>query len=245
MREIDEKGAYYISRLRSQTKVFKKKGGKWEEVDLVKMGETLRKNETMEIHDAYLGHQKIYVPRLMVYRLTDEQLQNRLKKQERTKKKKGVALTSNTLEKNSYNFIITNIPYEEFTSQEAYDMYSLRWQIEILFKTWKSIYQVNEVKKVKVERFECHLYSTLIGILIASSLTFQVRTYLQQKKNKEVSEYKAMGLIRDYLPRILKDEEKRENHGVILLEIIEKNGIKSRRGNKQTSGTILKESGVI
>jgi len=35
-----------------------------------------------------------------------------------------------------------------------------------IFKVWKSIYHVDKLKKVKIERFECQLYGKLILILI-------------------------------------------------------------------------------
>lgn len=245
LKEIDEQGAFYISRLRTQTKVYKKKGKEWEEIDLVQIGSTLKKNETYEMRDLYIGHKKQYVPRLVIHHLTDDQLKNRLNKQKRTQKKKGVALTSHTTQKNAYNYIITNISQEELSAQETYKMYSLRWQIEILFKTWKSIYKIQEVKKVKKERFECHLYSTLIAIYITSSLAFQARAYLYKKRQVEISDYKAMGLLRDYFPTLLKDREKEKSHAQIIIQLLNRHGPKTPRGKKQTAGRILKEVGVI
>lgn len=245
LKEIDERGAYFISRLRNQSKVYKNLEGGWKEIDLVEWGSSLKKGETIEINDVYLGGKKLYIPRLMIHHLTDEQLENRLEKQKKVKKKKGGALTSNTLKKNSYNFIVTNVPQDDLSIQETYKMYSLRWQIEILFKTWKSIYKINHVKKVKKERFECHLYSTLISILVSSTITFQVRTYLFRKKNLEISEFKSMNLLRDYFPDLIKANRKPKEHARIILEILKKQGIKSIRGKKQSAGMILMEIGVV
>jgi hypothetical protein len=51
------------------------------------------------------------------------------------------------------------------------------------------------VKNIKRERLECHLYGQLIGILLCSSTMFQMRQLLLEKKKQELSEYKAIYMI--------------------------------------------------
>jgi hypothetical protein len=211
----------------------------------VQLGSSLHEGKSCEISDVYMGQQKHYVPRMIIHHLTEEQLQKRKEKEKKRKKKKGTALASDTLQKNPYNYIITNVAYKELSTKEVYNMYSLRWQIEILFKTWKSIYGINEVKKMKKERFECHLYSTLIAIVISITLAFQARSYLQRKKNIEISEYKAIGLLHDYFPQFLLIVKKAKEHSEDILHILERHGIKTKRGKKPTAGEILKEVGIV
>ena len=43
-------------------------------------------------------------------------------------------------------------------ASEIHELYRLRWQIELLFKTWKSDLEVDKMKKVKIERWLCHFY---------------------------------------------------------------------------------------
>ncbi|CAM4413391.1 hypothetical protein BAMA_16345 [Bacillus manliponensis] len=57
----------------------------------------------------------------------------------------------------SMNVYITNIPPEEVPTNYVHSLYSLRWQVEILFKTWKSFFEIDECKDIKKERLECHL----------------------------------------------------------------------------------------
>ncbi len=75
-------------------------------------------------------------------------------------------------------------------------LYSLRWQIEILFKTWKSFFEIDECKNIKRERLEYHLYGQLLGILLCSSTMFQCDSFCLKKK-QEPSEYKAIYMIKD------------------------------------------------
>lgn len=53
---------------------------------------------------------------------------------------------------------------------------------------------------MKRERLECHLYGQLISILPCSSTMFQMRQLLLEKKKQELSEYKAIYMIKDYFP---------------------------------------------
>src|SRR3954452_5158677 len=111
-------------------------------------------------------------------------------------------------------------------------LYSLRWQIEILFKTWKSFFEIDACKTLKKERLECHLYGQLIGILLCSSTMFRMRQLLWRKK-KELSEYKAFYMIKDYLPLLFQVVQKNTQEiSKILLrlfQLLEKNGRKSHR----------------
>ena len=148
-------------------------------------------------------------------------------------------MTSRTLQKQAYNFLLTNIPQEEISLQDLYQLYSFRWQVEILFKTWKSHFHLDKVKIMKKERFECHLYGTLIAIWISIRFAFQARLYLYRKKNIELSEYKAMGIIREFLPKMIlaKTELIHLIHQVYM--ILKRHGKKSCKKEKPTTLNIL------
>ncbi len=73
------------------------------------------------------------------------------------------------------NVFITNAPEKSLPKDHVFPMYSLRWQIEILFKIWKSVFDIDSLKPVKIERFQCHLYGKLIALLLCSSLMFKMR----------------------------------------------------------------------
>lgn len=96
------------------------------------------------------------------------------------------------------NVYITNLSLEDVPTEHIHELYSLRWQIEILFKTWKSFLQIDKCKEIKRERLECHLYEQLISILLCSSTLFRMRQLLLDKKKKELSEYKSIYMIKDY-----------------------------------------------
>lgn len=245
LEEADQRGAFYVTRFKSNMKIFRKENGVFHELDPTKLGEKLLPGESMEVLDVYLGAEHLYIPRLSVHCLTKEQAARRQNKQKRVQKKKGKALTSHTLQKQAFNFLFTNIPQEEIGPQELYQLYSLRWQVEILFKTWKSHFHLDKVKKMKKERFECYLYGVLIAIWISMRVTFQARLYLYQKKEIELSEYKTMGFIRDILSKIIFDQSDRANLVQKLFKLLIRYGKKSRKKGKPTELDILKMIGII
>jgi len=51
-------------------------------------------------------------------------------------------------------------------SEEVIQLYRLRWQIELVFKSWKSLLDIHKVKAVKRERLECQLIAKFIWILL-------------------------------------------------------------------------------
>jgi hypothetical protein len=99
-------------------------------------------------------------------------------------------------------------------------------------------------KKMKRERLDCHLYGTLICILLSSSMTFKMRQILYQKEKRELSEYKTMYMVREaFVPMLLGLFEPNGNTVSFLdglYELIRKNGKKSKRFKKRSPLDILK-----
>lgn len=56
-----------------------------------------------------------------------------------------------------------------------------------MFKVWKSIFSIDKVKRVKIERFKCFLYGRLITLLLESSIIFTVKNIVNEEHNKEIS----------------------------------------------------------
>lgn len=139
---------------------------------------------------------------------------------------------------------ITNAEAEYVPKELVYLLYTLRWQIELILKVWKSIYSIDKLKSVKLERFLCHLYGTLISILVSSKLVFSVRNNIENHTYKEISEFKTFKTVHTFLISIgaallksflgLKFTLKK------ILEVTLKNGLKSKRKPKKSSLEILK-----
>ncbi len=68
---------------------------------------------------------------------------------------------------------------------------------------WESIFKINQVKKVRLERFMCFLYGRLIALLLSSTIVFTSKSIILEEYKKEISELKAFGNLTQYFPNSL------------------------------------------
>ena len=253
--QTDQWGVFYVSRLKLNNRVYVKnespeffrngtvkKQSLYVLLNLEDIMHQIKPGDTYEIQNAYIGQQKL-PSRVVIYRLTSTQIHKRRKQQTYVEKKKGVTYSEKSKRLTEINVYITNIPWEVVPMEHIHDIYSLRWQIEIVFKTWKSLFGINRCHNVKRERLECHLYGQLIAILLCSSTMFKMRQLLLQKKKKELSEYKAIYMIQDHLylayEALQKSTQEITKVFLHLFNLLQKNGRKSHRYEKKTVFDIL------
>ncbi|MGH0597654.1 IS4 family transposase [Bacillus mycoides] len=257
--QMDQCGGYYISRLKLNNMVYiknefpeyfrngtAKKQSQYIKIDLENIMNTLKPGQVYEIADPYIGKDKKLFTRVIIYRLTEKQLRERKKKQVYKESKKGITYSEKSKRLAGMNIYVTNTPLEWVPMEQIHDFYSLRWQIEIIFKTWKSLFQIHNWQNIKRERLECHIYGKLIAIFLCSSTMFKMRQLILQKEQKELSEYKAIGMIQDHLyilyQAIQQNTQKITKILCRLFNLLLKNGRKSHRYEKKTVFDIL---GVI
>ncbi|MFE6708879.1 IS4-like element IS231Q family transposase [Bacillus thuringiensis] len=256
--QMDQRGTYYISRLKLNTNVYVKnpdpeyfkngsikKQSEYIQINVIQILNQLQPGETIEYQQAYIGDKQQLFSRLVFHRLTAAQLQKRLEKIAEKEKSKHRTYSEKSKLVAGLNVYVTNAPWEWVPMEQVHELYTLRWQIEIVFKTWKSLFDIDHCRTVKQERIECHLYGKLIAIFLCSSTMFKMRQLLLQKKQKELSEYKAIGMIQDHLFLLYQSiQNTREITKLLtrLFHLLQQNGRKSHRYEKKTVFDIM---GVI
>lgn len=128
------KGAYWISRLQPGTVVLDPNGGSWN------LRERLRKHLWEGPLDimVLLGSEQRVPSRLIALRAPQEVAARRRQNAYRKAQKSGRTPTAEHLEWCNWTIFVTNCSPDLLTWQEVVVLYRSRWQIELLFKLWKS-----------------------------------------------------------------------------------------------------------
>ena len=139
--------SFYRFRLKSYTRIrnlepeyFKngtlKKQTEYIQLDMAQIMKELEPDETMEISEVYVGQIQKLPTRVIIYRLTNDETNRRLKNQAVREKRKGIVMKDKSKQLMGINVVFTNTSRKEVPTTYVHSLNSLRWQIEILFKTW-------------------------------------------------------------------------------------------------------------
>lgn len=170
--------AYFLNRLPAQASVYnlEKEPIEWKKLHR----KFIKTNLTFLEIDILLYEKHLLPCRMLIERVSDQEYQKRLKRAENSAKSKGVGISDIHKIKCRYNIFITNVSKKILPAKRIRKIYYLRWQIELVFKTWKSFFEINKVKKVKKERLECQLMAKLLWILLNWKLFCSVNRYVQK-----------------------------------------------------------------
>ena len=200
LQALDKAGGFFISRYKTGTSLYtKSKAGKMVLLDWQQFVGQLAEGSNC-LPEVYLGKGKDKLKvRLVAQKVPAEVAQKRAAKQQRkqaNQSKSGKYSWETSEAKKQlmgFNVYITNTAAEQLNPAQVQLYYRLRWQIELFFKIWKSIMEIDKVGKMSIFRFECYLYSRLIVILLSSQVHGMLKGYLEgQAEDFELSEWKVM-----------------------------------------------------
>jgi putative transposase len=69
-----------------------------------------------------------------------------------------------------YHWYLTSLAPEEFTPEQIGRLYGLRWQIELLFKEWKSLCRLKDLPSRKESVVMCLIYASLCASILSRLL---------------------------------------------------------------------------
>jgi hypothetical protein len=163
-KKIKEIGAYFISRYKADTNIYEI--GTKHKLDLV---EILR-DKSFFTQEVDLGKDARLRVRLVCQKLSEEHSEFRRRKANKLAKSKGYTSSKNNQKLLDFQIFITNLPEEMINSDQVSRIYKSRWQIELLFKLYKSYVNIDKFKTSKPARLLCEFYAKLCFIAIFHGL---------------------------------------------------------------------------
>lgn len=172
LEEIGQSGNYWLTRVKSQCAFYvrSKEADSDDNRSLnncYDLADFLRKQKSERIHLNILLGAKAKLPcRLIALRVPPKVANERRRKIKANAKNKGKTVSKKRLELANWLILATNASENMISFDEALVLARLRWQIELLFKLFKSKGKIDEWRTEKPDRILCEIYAKLIGIII-------------------------------------------------------------------------------
>jgi hypothetical protein len=159
--EIAAAGAFFLTRFKHGTLVFDAAG---ERLNLLRW--LKGSDETVRDIPVQVGARQRLDCRLIAVRVPPEVAAERRRKLRRAAQVKGQAVSAERLALAGWTVLLTNAPVEKLNADEARVVAAVRWQMELLFKLWKSQGQLGRSRSRQAIRQLCEIYAKLLGQII-------------------------------------------------------------------------------
>jgi hypothetical protein len=140
----------------------------------------------------FLGAKERVACRLLASRVPEPIVNIRRRNANKKAKKKGYTPSKAHLVLLAWNLFITNVPHTIWKMEAVFKVYPLRWQIELIFKSWKSYLHLASIKTKKEDTTLCYLYGRMLLIVLTYALYPQMRATVWMKKKRELSVLKVV-----------------------------------------------------
>lgn len=161
LQALGQQGVFWLSRLQLQTAVYDTTGGRRELLELLNASAT----DTIE-QEVTLGVDQRMPARLLAVRVPQDVADARRRGLREAACKKGRQVSATRLALAAWTLLVTNVPRARLTLREALVLGRVRWQIELLFKLWKSHGGVDESRSTKPWRILCEVYAKLLAMIV-------------------------------------------------------------------------------
>jgi hypothetical protein len=196
-KRIEKEEAFFLSRLNTQVLVYHEKEGKVQELDFAQLYQEMKRGNLQRLDmRVYIGEEKFPV-RLLIELMPDEAVATRMNRINKYNKKKGRQTSEAYKERSKFNLFITNISDEMLDGEAIAKIYRMRWQVELIFKTWKSIFGMDNIRQMKYNRLMCLLSARLLLIMINWEMFMIERAYQYKQTGKLLSIHKCLQTLKD------------------------------------------------
>jgi Transposase DDE domain len=161
LQESLSQGVYVLTRVPAWTAFFDRSGRRLDLVQLLRRaGGWQLEREVLILHDQKLAM------RLLAVRLPPEQAQQRRQRARQEARRRGRKVSEKKLDLCEWNILLTNAPDELLSLWEAWELRRVRWQVELVFKAFKSAGGLDRTRSACPWRVLCELYAKLLAMVV-------------------------------------------------------------------------------
>lgn len=165
VQSIATEGSYWLTRIKAQTHIETVDGRVWDQLSL------LRAQDSDRIELAVRLGKRARIPaRLLAIRVPEavaEERRERLREDAARKRPRHPEpVSAERLALAAWTIYVTNVPVAQLSLAEASVLVRARWQIELLFKLWKSHAQIDTSRSQQPQRIQCEVLAKLTGVVI-------------------------------------------------------------------------------
>ncbi len=227
-----ERLAYFLSRFYKSTGLSTPEG---ESINLLELVQSYPR-EAFEINVLMGKRSKHRLPcRLIVLPVPQEVADQRRHKAKEAARRNHKTVRKHTLALMSWTFFVTNVPTDMLSIEQIRLLYPVRWQIELVFKLWKSYCGLKHIAGFRRERILVELYAKMIGVILTHFLIAPLRMPHGSLANREISPFKVRKIFQRFardLSRCLGDLTEFQITLSEMLRHIERFGFKEKRQKK-------------
>lgn len=163
---IEDRQGYYLSRLLNSVLVFLNEDDD-KPIELGKHLQMLqKKGEPLDI-EVFITNKKMKT-RLLAYPVPEEIFNKRRREYTKTCKRK--VPSAEIIARQHFTILITNVLKDIWAWEIVATVYKIRWQIELIFKVWKSQLSVNYLKGTNPERIRCLIYARMLAVSLVYAM---------------------------------------------------------------------------
>lgn len=182
-------GAFFLSRFRLDSKVYDPRTGR----ELNLLGHLKRQGQMDQ--QVLLGRQRMAV-RLVAVKLPEPVAAQRRRKA-RSNRDKRCHPKARSLQLLGWSIFVTNVPSQRCSAKTIAQLYGLRWQIESLFKVWKSHFGLTQVPRGSTDQLLVMIYARLVFITVITQI-IQMQWLEQTDGQPAGSRFKLAAMLSDY-----------------------------------------------
>ncbi len=157
----DAQGVYFLSRWQPGTARYTPDGQRHELLPLLEAADTPVSDQPVQ-----RGARQHLPARLLAVRVPQEVADQRRRRLRAIARDQGRAVSATRLALCAWTVLVTNVPAERLTAREALVLARARWQIELLFKRWKSQQRVDEWRTANPWRILTEVYAKLLAAIV-------------------------------------------------------------------------------